>query len=387
MGAITINLVYKKSYFNKSEKGYYMDNILDKVKRNDESFLDINCNADMYIINTPYHLLLTSFLKKDNDIIILNSSLNIDKKGFIRLILDTKFKKNLIITIKSLKKYNRNVFMIYRLLKSQTNRIISETKNIKLSNIIMFNDVIPINQNIINEIKCEDHVIIVEEGIGLYRDMKKQLNFIYSLFGKILFGIHFQNVKRIGEYKKTTKIICNYPKLLSDKQKVKTIENFKTIDFKKIGEELGIYTFRKCNWFIGQPLVEDNVLEEKIYLAILEKIIKKISSDENKLIIKPHPREDVKKYKYLEKKYSLEIYKDKDIPIELLIQNDSTVKIYTAFSSAALNLSSQFSCNVFMLFDLFEIDPNIPDVILKSLPIKILSSWDELIQINKEEIL
>lgn len=335
----------------------------------------------LYIVSTPYHLLYTSIVIRDEDSLVIVDNFNVENSSFVNLIMKNKVRNNNVFIINSLSSRKKNILRINKSIKEDVSRIIGSLKGFEFSEIITFNDVSPITQQLITGFKIKIDVSVIEEGIGLYRDTKKRLRFMHSIFGKLLFGINYEDVKRIGEYSKTTKILCHNPEFLSEIQKKKEIKVLPRIKFKDLSEDFNLECISNSYWFIGQPLVEDGVIGLKEYMEKLEKVMSICIKNNVLFIIKPHPREDTSKYEALTHKFNMKLIYEKDIPIELLIGSSDSGKVFTIYSSAALNIAIGFDIDVYMIYEIFNIEPNIPKELLRISKVKYINNWDELYDI------
>lgn len=333
---------------------------------------------NVFIINTPYHLLLSSQMKNYGDEIIVINDFNYDDSKFSSLLIESLFGKDRITIINGLRSYRKKVYKLKYALARDKNRIKDVFRNKTINNIILFNDVYPMTQSIVSYLKYKGDVIVVEEGVGLYRDTIKRFNLLYTILGKCLFGSGYKNINRIGEHPKTTVILSNYPNYLNEVQKNKIFERLPSLDFSEISKSLGVKKISDANWFVAQPIVEDGILDLKTYLNLMELAIALIQRDGKRIIIKPHPREDILKYKYLEDNYFVSVCEDKDIPIELLVDSDEEIDVFSPGSSALLNISKLPNVQGYMIYDLFNVYSDLPVELIKSMNIRILKNWHDL---------
>lgn len=320
---------------------------------------------NLFVVTTTYHILISCSMYKEGDILI-----NAGNKSYglvIKEMIDKTFGKN-IISISGLADYKLNKIKI---LKFRT-----YMKQLKLSvcqknivNIVVFNDVDPEIQWIINYINKTGKVILVEEGIGLYRDIDKRFSIAWKLFGKMIFGYQFKNIKRIGESKKVEQIICKKSALLSVRQKHKEIYPFSNINIELLKSRLSTLEYiEEKNWFIGQPLVEDGILDEKKYL----KIIIHLKNICPSLVIKPHPRENRNKYKVMN---GIKVVEDNDTPMELMLNYKDNYHFFTFYSSAILSVSNYGKA--FALFKIanIKLTKEIENIFLES-SVFVVENWD-----------
>lgn len=325
---------------------------------------------DLYIVATPFHLLYSCTRATEGDWLVIIQGFKISNE--LKKIIEYKFASNFVLTsgfyyyrsnIKNLLKFRRDMRDISNELKCNSTR-----------NIVSFNDVDPVSQWIMANIKHTGKCYIIEEGIGLYRDTKKRHEQIFQYVGKILFGYSFQNVKRIGECIYTDGIICKDAEKLSPIQKSKIVIQMEKNDFSNLADKLKIKRIYKKAWFIGQPLVEDGVLSIEEYIGLIQLLIDKDCLNNN-IMIKPHPRENIDKYLQLEREMNISICMANEIPAELLIDNSKETKIYTLYSSAVRNFSNTKNLSVEVLYKLLPKISGISDSLFDLKGINIRSEW------------
>lgn len=230
-----------------------------------------------------------------------------------------------------------------------------KSKNIRISdyNLYFFNDIALLG-NYVNIRKIKYHLL--EDGTDCFKNNAKLFkesneNFIKKLVKKFL-GLSFVMGKsrniidievndingcKIGNKKL---IECNKQKLFYEieEEKKKTILDIflkEKIDFSKLSNSTLILT---------QPLSEDGLLKDENEKVLLyRKIIENYSKDE-KVLIKPHPRE---KTQY-EKKFKCDVIKQ-IFPIEIInyFPNVMFSKVITV-SSTAINLIKNTKTKVFL---------------------------------------
>lgn len=341
---------------------------------------------NIFIINTPYHLFISSNLMKKEDFLIIIDDFNIETSQFCQLLIKSKLSPDRIIKLQGLRTYRKKPLKMLNFVLN-TSRAIKKIDKKAIDNLYICNDGNPINQLLISKLTPKSEVILFEEGIGLYRDVKKRFHIFYDIIGKFIFGIGFQNIKRLGEYKKTTNIVCNFPECLSNRQLEKKISNLEITKenlegLKNIVNKNYYIPDSKFDLFISQPLVEDGVMDEKEYLGKLEEIIRRVSRKGYNFYIKPHPREVINKYKYLEEKYNIMLLKEKDIPIEILLLNQGDTHIYTVYSSAVFNIARYLNLETFLLYEIFSINPHIPSELLNFPKINVVDSIENMVSIK-----
>ena len=232
--------------------------------------------------------------------------------------------------------------------------------------------------------------ILIEEGIGTYSFH----NHSFSLklwFSELLFGCRGE--KNIGVSPLITSFIVKAPEALprikhrgrpviqqntmfDDKDWIKSL-NVLSDESKSVLNKLHE---KKILW-LGQPLFSDR---EKINdeMVVVNKILQRFSS-EYQTIIKKHPRDDKKKYKYLNGDNFCNYFVDHEtwLPAEILVSEIDPDIIISPFSSSAINLYKLgFGKKIIFCYKLFSI--NIDDSWLEKYKnnsdIYNVSSFDEL---------
>lgn len=324
--------------------------------------------VDLYIVSTPYHILMACNRCKSEDILILfgkdklskfleNMLLHFFYDHWIQAMSLDDYKKNKIEFLI----FKRNMHILQKQIKGFSKQI---------RNIIVFNDVDPETQWLLNRITHVGEIILIEEGIGLYRKIHKKNDILFRIFGKLFFGWEFVNVEQIGELKKIDKIICRFPDKLTEVQKRKKIELQEEKCFDRVRENMNINYLEGQNWFIGQPVVEDGVMSIERFM----KIIFRLSNMKKSLIVKPHPRENLEKYSRIE---NIEIIHDNTIPIELLLDNCQDYRFYTLYSSAIIQAANYGKAGA--LYKLAQIDlPFEIESVFEQSDVKIMNTWSEV---------
>lgn len=299
---------------------------------------------DIYIAQVPYHLLLSCNRCKEGDVLIcigqdwLSSSL--------REIVNRFFGEENCYIIHSLSFYKEKPFrlLFFRLYMKAELRAL---KKGSYNTIYVFVDTDPVVQYLESYFNANT-VFLIEEGIGLYRDTVKRHELFFRYLGKLFFGMNFENIRRIGESSPVRTIFCRYPDKLNAIQSKKRILPMGAIAFDALAEGLNIKRAYAENWFIGQPLVEDGVLQEEEYLSFISKAIATIGGKNASWLIKPHPREATDKYQRLLSS-NVSIFSDSQTPVELLIDSRKRTNVFTLYSSGVLSLAAIRNVKCFAL--------------------------------------
>ena len=323
---------------------------------------------DCYVVSTPYHLIVAASMRKNGDCLLIEKN-NFIKNEFIYHIIEKYFLDNYEIVI-SYKELLKKPFKVKENLKKLKHITIEKYK---FEKIYAFNDSDPIIQYIFANQKGDSKCIILEEGIGLYNDLHNRKYFIKKAIGRFVLGKWYQVIRRIGTYKYTSTIYAKNIKYLNAKQKEKETINYAYQELRELIEKEKIGVENQNLWFIGQPLVEDGICTEKEYIEFLSRIINIFGK--KKILVKVHPREDIKKYEIYKEK--INIYENSSIPLELLISSTRDVNMLTISSSSLINCSD--GVKVFFLYKLFNKGLSFPEKLVKNkINVKIINNWEEL---------
>lgn len=200
------------------------------------------------------------------------------------------------------------------------------------------------NFNVIEDgLSFYDYIPILKKKLEEETYLRKRIKLLlkiypdHGLYSKIK-TIYMSKIKEIPiEFKNKEVIIFDIKKLwnLKSKREKENILSFLGIRVTKLQELYGADLI-----LITQPLSEDNYMTEKEKIEIY----KKICNNNNKIIIKPHPREKTKYENYFKNAIILE----KNFPIEMLFLLEIDVKnIKTLFSTAVLNLKNHYDIEMY----------------------------------------
>lgn len=331
--------------------------IYKKLYRSDFSDKKEEKIVDLFIVNTPYHLMIACSLWKKGDVLVCVGHFKIN--SILQNLIDKTFLNRTYRTY-DFYYYRQNITKLVNF-RSNVRNLKHELNKFSFSTIYTFNDVDPVTQWVLKNNPCEKGTTIIEEGIGLYRNTTKRHELLFRIVGKVLFGGRFENVRRIGESSCVQRIMCSCPEKLSDIQKYKAIIPMPIIDYGRIANAIGVEPISGSDWFIGQPLVEDGVMLENEYLDGIQQLIVTSKKKGRKFVIKPHPREKIEKYSNLDVK----VFENNEIPIELLVDTSNQTYVYTYYSSAVLNLCRMPNINGIVLYKAFNLEESIPDSIFE----------------------
>lgn len=329
-------------------------------------------NTNLYVSSTPYHVIVSCAFMKKGDYLVIESNKSINDY-ILKEYATKKFEDRIIYVDYYRDLFNKDVFRAKRNF-SKINRAL---KNVSINNIYIFNDAEPYGQFLFKKFKNSNHCIL-EEGIGLYNNMYHRDWLKKLVYGKLFFGYWYNIVRRIGEYKHTNIIYAKDSKLLSSKQLEKKVvfENYDKID--KLLQDSNEKIKRKV-WFISQPLVEDEICDEKIYDDFFNSFVEIASRNNIKIALKPHPREDIKKYS----KYSnnIEMIDKKTIPFELLLDTSEQVYLFTISSSAVFKFSKINNVEIYFLHELIDTKIDYSNIYCDENKKDVIKSCDKLKEI------
>jgi hypothetical protein len=208
----------------------------------------------------------------------------------------------------------------------------------------------PVVNPIINYVykHCKiDKINIFEDGTGSYilkkRNFKNKLFlFIYKLF--VFF--HYPDLRKKHNIPITgwSLIKNSFPYLKLKNNKIIDVHNYKNVLLKQMPSQIPILE-NNSNILITSPFVEYNILSEIEYLKALETSIKNIQKSDsfnNRIYIKPHPRNNINKLKtmldQINKNNNIKyIFIDNKQNIEFLALKNEGVKI-NYFSNGSSSL-------------------------------------------------
>lgn len=202
-----------------------------------------------------------------------------------------------------------------------------------------------------NFYKKIESMTILEEGIFNYSSKNETIKYfkknprIFAIKRILLFQWGLKKYIPLGYSDKVSKIILSGIKETPDELR-KKIEK---VDMKKAWDNLSIFERNRINNFFGfvpdyydcdsiviltQPLSEDKLCSEGKKISIYKEIIKKYIKNNEKVIIKKHPREKTN-YKEVFFDYKID---ERNYPFELIDYNGIRIKkVITLFSTSAYN--------------------------------------------------
>lgn len=303
-------------------------------------------NINVFVATSSYHILMSCTQVHEGDYLI---KIGNEAEDYIIENLIATFFSHKVKKVKSLYQYRDSLFLIHKYKKELRNAIRDISRCCEITDITVFNDVDPVAQWILRHIRYNGRAIIFEEGIGLYRDVAIRHKMLFTIFAKILFGLRYDTIIHMGESRYVDTIKCFNPKMLSDKQKKKVIIQLNNIDYMDLKQKVHIENNHYRIWFVGQPLVEDGVMDAIEYGEVIGKVIRFAEQMGISIAIKPHPREDKNKLQSICEGRA-DIIDRNIIPVELLVNNEKEVLIFTIYSSAVMGLSRLSNVKTYALY-------------------------------------
>jgi hypothetical protein len=224
--------------------------------------------------------------------------------------------------------------------------------------------------------KNHGEVVLIEEGMALYVKGKKRGplygNRILLQILRLIFGISFygkgglkqgyhpeiniliaKDIENLDHTQLENKLIIPQSKSLFTQQ---NIDLFIKEALKNDFNSSNVAQLEFDYFYVGQPLSNDNICSIKDEILLLEKIFSNIPTHKN-VVIKPHPRDDLKKYIGIKEKFkNVTVLEGKiaHLPAEIVFGMLSGRPIVlTPFSSAYKTIFENYiTSNIYLLFKL-----------------------------------
>ncbi|MCI5873937.1 MAG: glycosyltransferase family 52 [Clostridiales bacterium] len=297
----------------------------------------------VFIIGSPYGLLVSLLLYsiEDNDVFVFNgdviSARIVDKLKetntvFIRNSNSTyagKFGK----AINTAREWKRYKNFIRRNISNDA-RIVGHDHIFAISFPFWGSFETIIEDGYINYLPYNDILSLMKKnGLRYFRILnkiyKRKNKREYKLYG---YDESVKNVYLTDVKKKAPKLLTNvyvnsiselWKKLNSDlQQKLQSIFMVDSIWLK-------LHEYQEIVFLITQPLSEDGLMAEEEKIRVYSEVLK---GNENKVLVKPHPREKTDYKKYFPDAQII----DNDVPMEMIaLSFDNICRVYTCFSTSA----------------------------------------------------
>jgi Alpha-2,8-polysialyltransferase (POLYST) len=321
-----------------------------------------------FVVETNYQLMyatiLNYFFKSNNYKTKLINYLDKDVVNIKYAQFDFVFQVN-----KSKTKQNGLVSIIEEFVYLRTNKQDILNSNSEL--LVVFKDSNYLQGYLIEYFKKKysSKVILIEEGLSLYRNdrlQEKSIIYIIKYFIRrlIMTLLNAKNTSHgFGYHKLVDMIGAYYPHQLNNiKSKNKEIiqlpHNPPTEEVlsnlnKLYGFTKNTITPEKRVLFIGQPLSEMNICNSEDEKEFFIKINNIAETNNFKIMIKPHPKEDIKKYECFK---DFLVINEKVIPAELIINAYQPDIILSWYSSAGINAKTWWGIKTLYLYKLLGIE-------------------------------
>lgn len=326
-----------------------------------------------FIVSTPYHLLVACSLRNEKDILLVEEQ-EVFESEFCQKMINSCFAtRNMMID--SYGRLTKSPWTARRRLGKLKRSVEDLLRGV--TTLIYFNDAEPVVQFLLNVVGKNKRCVMLEEGVGLYNPLHHKKKFVKILFGRLMFGCWYRCIDRIGEYNKTTHIVCRKPKQLNAIQNAKTViaYDYKCVQDFTLTNRIGI---EEKVIFIGQPLVEDGICSKEEYDKCIRQVVSMAYEREISLLIKPHPRENKEKYAQYMQAGKISVFEDRSLPAELMIQNRGEKRcIITVSSSSILNTIDPNTKGV-VLGRLVHMQHKYDEKLFQNNAIITLSKWEQL---------
>ena len=326
---------------------------------------------NLFVVNTPYHLLtcfiLThSIYKNDENYLVL-----MHPHGY------EKWKTNKLMTYMSTIKCGyKQVFLLLDWLSSknkkesyrkQANYVKETIKPLNIDKVFIGVDISPVNQLLVMAVG-KNQFYRFEDGMYSYFNENRRRKKSHAIFHKIktyllkfasnIHGNMFINTEAEGENPAGIADYVYHPKLLRRKS-----PNTREISISMIQEaiqDLNIKNILPTQFqknsilYLSQPMVEMGKFTLKEEAHCLKNIINSVDKDAI-LYYKPHPHDNPEKLSYYKNNFKqLKIYEGIE-PAELLFVDNPHLKAVISYQSSALMNVNKFSNNKIKAISLSDI--------------------------------
>lgn len=314
---------------------------------------------NLFIVNTPFHLLTSfilskSFFSTDNNYLAL-----IHPHGY------DKWASNAIMSYMSTTKCGyKEVFPLIHFLSSrhktmsyseQVKQIKNTIGKVHINNVFLGSDIDPQNQLLVASLGL-DKFNRYEDGLYSYYNENRRRSKIDEIFHKLkihglekIAGIHsnlYINTSTAGDSKAGITDYMYKPNLLQ-RYSPKSIEITKdkihiAISDLKYKQLLKPALTSPSILYLSQPLVEQNLFSIADELSCLKKLLEPLDKN-SKLLYKPHPNDNPKKFEFFKENLSqMKIFNSIE-PAELLYTVETKLQAVVSYQSTALMYTDKFA--------------------------------------------
>lgn len=357
---------------------------------------NIKCNLFLYEFDIRFDGINTSFW--DNVVIVNQQSCSVP------------FRTRLISSLrKSNHKHTRRYYGIFGI------QALKKTINNNESVLIVFKDNDAIFATLIEGFKIitknKGKVVLIEEGLGLYTKNsqfnriylnRKMLKVVYKIIGMSFFGagrlkqgyhpdvdiLLAKEPENLDAIQKENHLVIEQSRRMFTASNIQTFtHNFRDDSLRELSNNFWDAQY----FYIGQPLVIDGVCSISEETEFLSRVFSTIPNDKF-IIIKPHPREESKKYEAISRSRDNILVLSgalKELPVEIIYGFvKSTPVILTPYSSAYKTIKEvNQSSEVYLLYKLLnkpKLNQKLSNID-KYKDAKVLNSFEEIIQFSEKE--
>lgn len=314
---------------------------------------------NLFIVNTPFHL-LTSF--------ILSKSFFRDDDNYLALIHPHGYEKwsnnNIMAYISSVKCGYKDVFPLINFLSSR-NKTVSFKKQIQqvqntigqihIDNVFLGSDIDPQNQLLVASLNI-NKFNRYEDGLYSYYNKNRRRSKVDELFHKLkIWGLKKSAGIKSNLYINTSTASDSKAGIADYMYKPKLLQRYSPnpieISKERIDFALDDLRNRKLLYsqmtrpsilYLSQPLVEQKMFSVEDELACLRNLIKPLSK-QGQILYKPHPNDSSDKIKYFyEKIPQISIFNSVE-PAELLYAAEKNLIAVVSYQSTALMYADKFA--------------------------------------------
>ncbi|WP_416826512.1 polysialyltransferase family glycosyltransferase [Ectobacillus polymachus] len=233
------------------------------------------------------------------------------------------------------------------------------------------------------------NIILVQEGVGIYKNTEPNVKQWLRMKVPILLGypwvynytqglnpkvktIAATDLEKLPPIKKQSKELIEIPQIAPPYHLLRTYSEF--IPDKMLQPLRG---HSASLLYIGQPLSKFGLAKLEDEIAFLQNLLFFTKKNGLKLVVKPHPDENLDKFSGFENELTL---LSNSLPAEVIPLFLSVISVVTPFSSAADNMSSWFHIPVLYVHELLLKQKLNIDYELKGHSVKDLVKLDDLIK-------
>lgn len=330
--------------------------------------------VNLFIALTPLHVFVVKILIKHLD--IKNYKVLITKE-YIKY-----FNENDTIIFDIAEFNDQKLLKLLKLLKLKLSKI--RYQNLLYDKVFIPSDANPYIQIILSKIKFDELIYYEEGGTLLYKINELIYNKpqVRNIALKKMIGL--SNIDNVLKDQRIKKAYVFFPGILSTFNKKIEFKNLEDIIYKyKIDLNYPIIETKYQNpdiLIFTQPLSIDRYCTNQAEILAIEEFIR--DNMDKKILIKLHPRDELKDYIFLNK-YNIEFMPNEyqEIPYQVLHSDINPKKIVSFFSSVLFSVPK-----IRNDFERISLINMIPETKIKKIVLKMKEYFSDLTIINKEGI-